>query len=65
MFIEASQHAFAKMYTVFITLLCHLANLIAYLVEGFFKILVHVFDIYIIVPVQIANMFTGKHASAS
>ena len=65
MFIEASQHAFAKMYTVLITLLCHLANMIAYLVEGFFKILVHVFDIYIIVPVQIANMFTGKHASAS
>ena len=65
MFIEASQHAFAKMYTMFITLLCHLANVIAYLIEGFFKILVHVFDIYIIVPVQIANMLTRRGASAS
>lgn len=65
MFIEASQHAFAKMYTVFITLLCHLANMIAYLIEGFFNILVHVFDIYIIIPVQIANLISGKQVSAS
>ena len=65
MFIEASQHAFAKMYTVFITLLCHLANMIAYLIEGFFNILVHVFEIYIIIPVQISNLFSGKQVSAS
>ena len=65
MFIEASQHAFAKMYTVFITLLCHLANMIAYLIEGFFNILVHLFDIYIIIPVQISNLFSGKQVSAS
>ncbi|MDH3762919.1 MAG: hypothetical protein OEU50_18225 [Gammaproteobacteria bacterium] len=65
MFIEASQHAFAKLYTLLITLLCHLANAIAYLIEGFFNILVHVFDIYIIIPMQIANMFAGKEASAS
>lgn len=65
MFIEASQHAFAKIYTIIITLLCHLANAIAYLIEGFFKILAHLFDIYIIIPVQIANLFTGKQVSAS
>jgi hypothetical protein len=65
MFIEASQHAFSKIYTLFISLLCHLANMTAFLVEGFFNILVHVFEIYIIIPVQIANMFTGKQVSAS
>ncbi len=65
MFIEASQHAFAKMYTVFITLLCHLANAIAFLIEGFFNILMHLFDIYIIIPMQIANLFGGKRVSAS
>ena len=65
MFIEASQHALAKIYTILITLLCHLANAIAYLVEGFFNILSHLFDIYIIIPVQIANIFTGKRVSAS
>jgi hypothetical protein len=65
MFIEASQHAFAKIYTIIVTLICHLANMIAFLIEGFFKILIHVFDIYIIVPLQISNMFKGKPVSAS
>jgi len=65
MFIEASQHAFAKIYTVIVTLICHLANMIAFLIEGFFKILIHVFDIYIIVPLQIYNMFKGKPVSIS
>jgi len=65
MFIEASQHAFAKLYTVLITLLCHLANAIAFLIEGFFNILMHLFDIYIIIPMQIANLFAGKRVSAS
>ncbi len=65
MFIEASQHAFARFYTIIVTVICHLANGIAYLIEGFFKILIHVFDIYIIVPLQIYNMFKGKPVSAS
>ena len=65
MFIEASQHAFAKIYSIIVSVICHLANMIAFLIEGFFKILVHVFDIYIIVPMQIYNMFKGKSVSAS
>jgi hypothetical protein len=65
MFIEASQHAFAKIYTVIVTLICHLANMIAFLIEGFFKILIHVFDIYIIVPLQISRIFKGKPIGAS
>ena len=65
MFIEASQHVFAKIYTMLISMLCHIANSIAYLLEGFFNILVHVFDIYIIIPVQIYNMFKGKPVSVS
>ena len=65
MFIEASQHAFAKIYSIVVIVICHLANGIAFLIEGFFKILIHIFDIYIIVPLQISNMFKGKTASAS
>ena len=65
MFIEASQHAFAKIYTIVVSVICHIANMIAFLIEGFFKILIHVFDIYIIVPLQIYNMFKGKPVSAS
>jgi hypothetical protein len=65
MFIEASQHAFAKIYTIVVSVICHIANMIAFLIEGFFKILMHVFDIYIIVPLQISNMFKGKPVGAS
>ncbi len=65
MFIEASQHAFARFYTILITLLCHLFTAIAYLFEGLFNILAHVFDIYIIIPVQIASLFNGKHGGKS
>ena len=65
MFIEASQHAFARFYTILITLLCYLATAIAYLIEGAFNILMHVFDIYIIVPTQIAGLFNGKHGGKS
>lgn len=65
MFIEASQHAFAKMYTLFITLLCHLATAIAFLIEGFFNVLMHVFDIYIILPVHMSRLFTRKPVTAS
>ena len=64
MFIEASQHAFARFYTILITLLCHLANAIAYLVDGLFNVLMHVFDIYIIIPAQIASLFNGEGKSA-
>jgi hypothetical protein len=65
MFIEASQHAFARFYTILITLLCYLATAIAYLVEGLFNILAHLFDIYIIVPTQIASLFNGKPGGKS
>jgi hypothetical protein len=60
MFIEASQHAFARVYTILITLLCHLASVFAYLIEGLFKIFTQLFEIYIIIPVQFASLFNGK-----
>lgn len=65
MFIEASQHAFARAYTILITLLCHLATAIAYVIDGLFKILAHLFEIYIIIPTQIASLFNGKSGGKS
>jgi hypothetical protein len=65
MFIEASQHAFARFYTILITLLCYLASALAYVIEGVFNILVHVFDIYVIIPSQIAGLFNGKQGGKS
>lgn len=64
MFIEASQHAFTRLSTVLVTLFGHLANALAYLIEGFFNILIHVFDMYIIVPLKIYDMSKGKALSS-
>lgn len=60
MFIEASQHAFARIYTIVITLFCHLVSGIAYLIESLFKVISHIFDIYIVVPAQVANLIGVK-----
>ena len=65
MFIEASQHAFARFFHIFVSMLCHIANAIAYVLEGIFTIIVHIFDIYIIVPTQIASLFTGREGGKS
>ncbi|MDH5325623.1 MAG: hypothetical protein OEZ68_04980 [Gammaproteobacteria bacterium] len=64
MFIEASQHAFARMYTMLVVMLGHLANALAHLFEGLFKVSVHVFDVYTIVPAKVAEMVKGKNGSA-
>jgi hypothetical protein len=64
MFIEASQHAFARIYTLLVTLFGHLANSVAYLFEGVFKIIAHLFDIFIIIPVKIGEMARSKKTAA-
>ncbi len=63
MFIEASQHAFARMYTLLITLIGHLANALAYVFEGVFKVAAHLFDIFIIIPLKVAEMIGSKSGS--
>ena len=65
MLIESGQHALARFYTILIILFGHLANVIAYLLEGAFIILKHAFDIYIIVPFQIYNMIKGKQLNTN
>ena len=57
MFIEASQHAFSRLFVFLVGLLNHVFNSVAYLIERVFKIVASVFDIYIIVPSKLALMF--------
>ncbi len=64
MFIEASQHAFTRIFSVLTTLFSHVANALAYLIETFFGLIIHLFDAYIIIPKQIATMISGKAARA-
>jgi len=65
MFIEASQHALGRILAVVVTLLAHIANGVAYLLEGVFKIAAHAFDILIVIPQKAAEMAGGNRASTA
>jgi hypothetical protein len=60
MFIEASQHVFSKFLTVLVRFFGHIASILGYIVEYIIKIVVHLYDAYIIIPMQIAQMFRQK-----
>ena len=59
MFIEASQHVFSKFLTLLVRLFGHLASILGYVFEYIFKVILHLYDAYIIIPLQIAAMFSN------
>ncbi len=60
MLIETSQHVFYKLLILIVNLFGYLCNMIGYVIETLFKVLVHLYDVYIIVPASIGNMVGGK-----
>lgn len=64
MFIESSQHVLAKLAVLIVILLGHICRMISYLLEYMIQIIMHLYDAYIIIPLQIGNMFKkGKGKS--
>lgn len=64
MFIEASQHAFARLLSLFVTLFGHVAHGLAYVIEGLLKVIAHAFDAFIIIPLKISEMMpSGKKST--
>jgi hypothetical protein len=61
MLIETSQHVFYKLLILFVNLFGYICNMIGYLIEYLIKILIHLYDAYIIVPAQIGNMIGGSN----
>jgi hypothetical protein len=59
MLIETSQHVFYKLLILLVNLFGYLCNMIGYVIESLFKVLVHLYDVYIIVPASIGNMVGG------
>lgn len=57
MFVEATQHAFVRIYMLAMILLGFIAGTIAFVLDGVLKITAHLFDIYIILPTKIGEMF--------
>jgi hypothetical protein len=62
MFIEASQHAFTRIFILIMNLLGHISDALAYIIEALFNLLSHLFDAYIIIPSQIANLIGNMQA---
>jgi len=65
MFVEASQHAFVRLYMLVVTLLGHIASAVAFMIEGVLKIISHLFDIYIILPTKLGEMFSASKGAGT
>ncbi|HEY3487107.1 MAG TPA: hypothetical protein VGL10_03500 [Gammaproteobacteria bacterium] len=60
MLIETSQHVFYKLLILIVNLFGYLCKMIGYLIEYLIKIVIHLYDAYIVVPAQLGNMIGGK-----
>jgi hypothetical protein len=64
MLIETSQHVFYKLLILLVNMFGYLCNMIGYVIEWFIKILIHLYDVYIIIPAQIGNAIGGNKSKA-
>jgi hypothetical protein len=60
MLIESGQHVLNKLLILFITLLGYVVGLLGHIVGTLMKTIIHVYDAYIIIPLQIGNLVKGK-----
>ena len=63
MFIEASQHVFTKMASMLVRLFGYVAGMLAHVTEHVLNIIQHLYDAYIVIPSQIANMIKSRQSS--
>ena len=56
--IESTQHIVSKLLALIVMLVAQLARAVAYLVEYAIQIVLHLYDAYIVIPLQIKNMVT-------
>lgn len=60
MLIESGQHALNKLLILIIVLFGYLVRIISHLIGTIMKTIIHLYDAYIIIPVKIGNLITGK-----
>ncbi len=58
--IESSQHTIRKILIFFINSFANICKMLAYLIEYALKIIMHLYDAYIIIPSQLASLATSK-----
>ncbi|TQV78866.1 hypothetical protein FKG94_12670 [Exilibacterium tricleocarpae] len=59
-FIETSQHAASKLMALVVTLFGHICRMLSFVLGYIIKIFMHLYDAYIIVPLQLSNLVTRK-----
>lgn len=60
MLIESSQHVLNKLLILVIVLVGYLIGIIGHLISTIMKIIIHLYDAYIIIPTKIGNLFPSK-----
>ncbi len=60
MLIESGQHVLNKLLILVIVLFGYLIGAIAHLINTIMKIIIHIYDAYIIIPSQTGNLFKSK-----
>lgn len=60
MLIESSQHVLNKLLILVIVLVGYLIGIIGHLISTTMKIIIHLYDAYIIIPTKIGNLFPSK-----
>lgn len=63
-FIETSQYAASKLMTLFVVFFGQICRMISYSINYLIKIIMHLYDVYIIIPLQIYNLIAGKKSAA-
>ena len=58
--IETAQHVMYKLFILFVTFFGYICRALGYIIENLLKIVVHLYDAYIIVPYQLGRLVTGK-----
>lgn len=58
--IDSSQHMVSRLTALLVSLFAHLAKALGYLVEQAIMIVIHLYDAYIIIPLQIKNLFQSR-----
>ncbi len=59
-FIESSQHAFRKLLILLVNTFASLCRMLAFLIEYIIKIIIHLYDAYIIIPTKIGSLASNR-----
>ena len=64
MFIESAQHVINRLLSLIIVLLGYVSKIISYIIEYMMKVIMHLYDAYIIIPARISLLVSSKNTKS-